>query len=81
MHPPVLFDESVCNGCNVCVDICPMDLFAPNPEKTKPPLILYEDECRYCGACWMRCPRREKHALTIVVPPAMRVSILRGARV
>ena len=78
MHSPVLFNESGCDGCNICVDICPMDVFGPNPDNGKPPLVLYGDECRYCGACWMRCPHRKKQALTIVVPPAMRVSILRG---
>ena len=80
MHPPVVFDDRECNGCNVCVEVCPMDIFEPNPQEHKPPLVVYGDECRYCGACWMRCPCRKKHALKIVVPPAMRVSILRGAR-
>jgi NAD-dependent dihydropyrimidine dehydrogenase PreA subunit len=81
MHTPILFDESVCNGCNICVEVCPMDILGPNPENNKPPLVLYGDECRYCGACWIRCPHSKRHALKIVVPPSMRVSILRGARV
>ena len=42
---PVVFDEKVCNGCNVCVERCVMDIFMPNPEKGKPPIILYPDEC------------------------------------
>jgi len=79
MYSPVLFDESVCNGCNICMEICPMDVFGPNPIEGRPPLILYGDECRYCGACWMRCPLRKRHALRIVVPPSMRVSILRNS--
>jgi len=80
MYIPVLFDESVCNGCNICVEVCPMDILGPNPETSKPPLVLYGDECRYCGACWIRCPHSKRHALKIIVPPSMRVSILRGAR-
>ena len=80
MHTPIIFDDSSCTGCNICVEICPMDVFAPNPEKGNPPIVAYGDECRYCGACWMRCPCREAHALRIVVPPSMRVSILRGER-
>lgn len=80
MHPPVVFDEQVCNGCNLCVEVCPMDIFAANPDRHKPPVVVYGDECRYCGTCWARCPRREKEALKIIVPPAMRVSILRGLR-
>jgi NAD-dependent dihydropyrimidine dehydrogenase PreA subunit len=78
MHVPILFDDSACNGCNVCVEVCPMDVFAPNPQKGRPPLVVYGDECRYCGACWMRCPHCKENALTIIVPPSMRVSILRG---
>ncbi len=78
MYPPVVFNESVCTGCNFCVEVCPMDIFAPNPEDQKPPLVVYGEECRYCGACWVRCPKRDKNALRSVVPPAMRVSILRG---
>ncbi len=80
MHTPILFDENVCSGCNICVEVCPMDILSPNPEKDRPPLVLYGDECRYCGACWIRCPHSKRHALKIVVPPSMRVSILRGAR-
>ncbi len=79
MHPPVIFNEKTCIACNICVEVCPTDIFAPNPESCRPPLVVYPEECRYCGACWMRCPARKKNALTIVVPPAMRVSILRGA--
>ena len=80
MHTPVIFEDSACNGCNICLEVCPMDIFGPNPEAKKPPLVLYGDECRYCGACWMRCPHRKNNALRIVVPPSMRVSILRGER-
>ena len=77
MHPPVIFGQ-ICNGCDLCVDVCPMDIFASNPEKNMPPIILYGEECRYCGACWVRCPYRTKGAIKIVPPPAMRVSILRS---
>jgi NAD-dependent dihydropyrimidine dehydrogenase PreA subunit len=78
MHTPIIFDDRACNGCNLCVEICPMDVFAPNPQKGSTPIVVYGDECRYCGACWMRCPNDKEGALTIIVPPSMRVSILRG---
>ena len=35
---PVIFDEEVCTGCNICVDVCVMDILMPNPEKGKPQL-------------------------------------------
>lgn len=52
---PVLFNLNICKGCNICVEICEMDVFVPNPEKGKPPIILYPDECWYCGNCVAEC--------------------------
>ena len=54
---PVVFDASICNGCNVCVDICVQDVFIPNPEQGKPPILLYPDECWYDGNCVLACKR------------------------
>jgi NAD-dependent dihydropyrimidine dehydrogenase PreA subunit len=44
-----------CNGCGVCVDICPCDVFRM---KEEPALAeaKYEIDCWYCGACEMDCP-------------------------
>lgn len=78
MFRPVVFNEEVCNGCNTCVDICPMDILAPNPEKGKPPIVMYPEECWYGGGCWARCPLRDEGAIQIMTPLPMRVSILRG---
>jgi NAD-dependent dihydropyrimidine dehydrogenase PreA subunit len=54
---PVIFNAEVCNGCNRCVEVCPIDVYIPNHEKGKPPLILHADECWYCGTCVNECPR------------------------
>ena len=54
---PVIFSPEICNGCNRCVEICPLDVFIPNPEKGKPPIILYPEECWYGGCCVEECPR------------------------
>ena len=54
---PVTIDESRCNGCNRCVEICQCDVFAPNPETGKPPLILFPSECWQEGSCVDICPR------------------------
>jgi NAD-dependent dihydropyrimidine dehydrogenase PreA subunit len=53
---PVVFDASVCTGCNICVYVCLEDVFIPNPVKGRPPLILYPEECWYCGPCVEDCP-------------------------
>ncbi len=55
-NTPVFFDESVCTGCNTCVQVCQVDVFIPNEEKGKPPIILHPDECWYCGCCVTDCP-------------------------
>ncbi len=65
---PVVFDGKVCNGCNVCVERCVMDIFMPNPEKGKPPIILYPDECYYDGLCVANCPRWQQGAIALRHP-------------
>lgn len=80
MHTPVIFNEQTCNGCNLCVEVCPMDILAPNVEKGKPPVVVYPDECWYDGACWMRCAYKDKEAIKVDIPLPMKLSILRGER-
>ena len=70
---PVIFDETVCTGCNMCVEICVMDILAPNPEKGKPPIILYPDECYYDGLCMQHCPLWQKGAIILNHPLNQRV--------
>jgi len=78
MFRPVVFDEKVCDGCNLCVDVCPSDILERNSERGKPPLLRYPEECSYEGACWLRCHLRDKGAIKVIPPLPMRVSILRG---
>jgi NAD-dependent dihydropyrimidine dehydrogenase PreA subunit len=51
---PVIFTDK-CQGCNLCIEVCPVDVYIPNPEKGKPPIILHPDECWYCGCCVDAC--------------------------
>ncbi|MBW1767153.1 MAG: ferredoxin family protein [Deltaproteobacteria bacterium] len=53
---PVIFNAKECNGCNICVEVCQMDVLIPNPEKGKPPIILFPEECWYGGCCVEHCP-------------------------
>ena len=56
---PLEFDESLCIGCNNCVNTCQVDIMIPNPEKGKPPVVLFPGECYYCGSCVMACPGKD----------------------
>lgn len=54
---PLIYDDSLCIGCNRCADVCQCDILLPSSEKGKHPIIMYPGECYYCGACVMACPR------------------------
>lgn len=78
MFRPVRFEATVCNGCNVCVEVCLMDILEPNPIDGLPPIVRYPEECAFDGVCFERCPLGVKGAIEVVPPLPMRVSILRG---
>lgn len=78
MFRPIVINEEVCIGCNICVDVCGSDVFVANPEKGKPPIVKYPEECWYEGSCVYECPLREKGAIKIITPLPMRVLVLRG---
>lgn len=42
-----------CNGCGLCVDLCPLDCL--RLDKNGKPALKYK-ECWYCGTCEMECP-------------------------
>lgn len=65
--PPIIHDEK-CNGCGVCADICPTDVFAVR-EKKDIPLVRYPEECWHCNACVLDW---KQGALKLRIPlPAM----------
>lgn len=53
---PLSFNPDICDGCNICVEVCQVDILIPNSEKGKPPLVLYPGECWYGGCCVAECP-------------------------
>jgi len=59
---PFDLHTEACIGCETCVDICLMDVLAPNPEEGMPPVVAYPDECWFCGSCVDMCPQEEQGA-------------------
>ena len=74
---PVIFDPEVCNGCNMCINVCLADLLIPNPDKGQPPIILYPEECWYEGTCVIHCPNAG--AIKLNLPLTQRVRWKRKA--
>ena len=66
----VIINPDVCSGCNSCVEVCPMDIFAPNSVKGGPPYMLHYEECVRCGCCVLHCPLADEGAIR-ANPPAV----------
>jgi NAD-dependent dihydropyrimidine dehydrogenase PreA subunit len=42
-----------CNGCGMCVKVCPHEVFGLSDKKAQ---IIRRDYCMECGACALNCP-------------------------
>jgi NAD-dependent dihydropyrimidine dehydrogenase PreA subunit len=60
---PLTFDPDICIACNICIDVCQVDIMVPNLEVGEPPIVLYPGECWYDGSCVSACP--EPGAITL----------------
>ncbi len=49
-----VIDEASCNGCEICVDVCPYHAIQSNGKKTPPTVITAA--CAGCGNCGAACP-------------------------
>ncbi|MFC1979853.1 ferredoxin family protein [Chloroflexota bacterium] len=48
-------DYVLCNSCEICVEVCPMDVIRMD-EKTERPFIKYLRDCQSCFLCMDDCP-------------------------
>jgi NAD-dependent dihydropyrimidine dehydrogenase PreA subunit len=49
-----LINPERCTNCNICVRICPTDVFDRSPDGT--PNISRQDSCQTCFMCEAHCP-------------------------
>ena len=56
----VIVDLDKCNGCDTCVDVCPMNVFdiveMPEYNNEKKSQPTREEDCISCMACVSACP-------------------------
>ncbi|MDP4183575.1 MAG: mercury methylation ferredoxin HgcB [Bacteroidota bacterium] len=48
-------DEEKCNGCGMCMKVCPHEVFELSGGKSH---IVDRDSCMECGACALNCPKQ-----------------------
>ncbi len=55
LHEVVTLDlnSETCNGCGMCVIVCPHEVFELSGKKAH---IIRKDYCMECGACAINCP-------------------------
>jgi NAD-dependent dihydropyrimidine dehydrogenase PreA subunit len=49
-----LVSESRCTQCNICVAVCPTNVFQAMPDA--PPIIARQADCQTCFMCELYCP-------------------------
>ncbi len=49
----LVLDESKCNGCGMCVTVCPQEVLTLEERRAR---IVDRDGCMECGACARNCP-------------------------
>lgn len=59
--PRIIVDERYCKGCSLCVDVCPRDCIALDPDKITdkgyhPAMLTDEERCTGCTNCALMCP-------------------------
>ena len=50
-------DQELCNGCEICVNNCTMDVIRMD-EKSKRAVIKYPEDCICCAFCELDCPKK-----------------------
>ena len=67
------YDETKCNGCRMCIEVCPHEVFRMVDKRAK---IVDLNACMECGACALNC---EPGALTVDSGVGCATAIIMGA--
>ena len=52
--PKPVIDKEKCTMCNLCIEICPVEVFSKKNGKL---IISKPEECIGCRACEAQCPK------------------------
>ena len=63
-----LINAERCTACNICVRICPTDVFDRKPGA--PPTIARQDVCQTCYMCEAHCPEDAMYVAPMRTPVA-----------
>lgn len=66
------YNEALCNGCTLCVLVCPHAVFAMENKRA---VLVDRDACMECGACSRNC---EQEAITVRAGVGCAGGIIRG---
>jgi len=66
-------DVEKCNGCGMCIEVCPHEVFATEDHRVT---IQDLDACMECGACALNCPTG---ALTVDAGVGCATGVIVGA--
>ncbi len=64
--------EELCNGCGMCVEVCPHEVFSLIDRKA---YISDRDACMECGACALNCL---KEAITVEAGVGCASAVING---
>ena len=67
-------DPDKCDGCQMCLKVCPHEVFRIVDKKA---VIVDQDACMECGACALNC---EPEALTVNSGVGCAAAVLNGLR-